>query len=82
MDSPARRGPSSETAGSVDEPEKGGDAGDKENATEERKPRKFAKGAVTRTNRKRQQSKKEQMRSDGDVGGVFFPVSWFVMEQL
>ncbi|OXG24916.1 nuclear membrane protein [Cryptococcus neoformans Ze90-1] len=70
MDSPARRGPSSETAGSVDEPEKGGDAGDKENATEERKPRKFAKGAVTRTNRKRQQSKKEQMRSDGDDRGA------------
>lgn len=74
MDSPAGRGPSSEAAGSVDEPERGGDAEDKENATEEKKPRKFAKGAVTRTNRKRQQSKKEQVRSDNEVGGGFFPL--------
>ncbi|EAL20917.1 hypothetical protein CNBE2780 [Cryptococcus deneoformans B-3501A] len=70
MDSPARRGPSSEAAGSVDEPEKGGEAEDKENATEEKKPRKFAKGAVTRTNRKRQQSKKEQVRSDNEDRGA------------
>lgn len=67
MDSPARRGPSSEAAGSViDEPD-GGER-EKENVAEEKKPRKFAKGAVTRTNRKRQQSKKEQMRSESDVG--------------
>lgn len=66
MDSPARRGPSSEAAGSVvDEPD-GGER-ERENVTEEKKPRKFAKGAVTRLNRKRQQSKKEQMRSESDA---------------
>ncbi|WVO23104.1 uncharacterized protein IAS62_004449 [Cryptococcus decagattii] len=66
MDSPARRGPSSEAAGSVvDEPDGGEREG--ENVTEEKKPRKFAKGAVTRTNRKRQQSRKEQMRSESDA---------------
>lgn len=76
MDSPARRGPSSETAGSVvDEPADGGEK-ERENVTEEKKPRKFAKGAVTRTNRKRQQSKKEQMRSEsGDVGSLLV-LSW------
>ncbi|TYJ57795.1 hypothetical protein B9479_001405 [Cryptococcus floricola] len=55
MDSPARPGPS---APGPDEDD--GEGKQYEEEHEEKKPRKFAKGAVSRTNKKRQQAKKER----------------------
>ncbi|WWD20315.1 hypothetical protein CI109_104791 [Kwoniella shandongensis] len=79
MDSPARQPP---TASSSSTPipatktteaasERANTAEDKENSddkeVEKDKPRKFAKGAVTRTNKKRQQARKErEQRSEGE----------------
>nr|ODN91050.1 nuclear membrane protein [Cryptococcus depauperatus CBS 7841] len=63
MDSPIKAGPSVEMVEGA-----AGEMGDKENKMEEKRQRKFAKGAVVRTNRKRQQAKKqEQTRDESEV---------------